>query len=494
MMDHDHYQSPFAWRYGSAAMRHLWSEAHKRRLMRRTWLALAEAEHEAGLVTADQVAQLRCTVDDIDIARASAIEQTTRHDVMAELLTWREQVPTAGGILHLGATSADITDNVDALRLRQSLTLVRARLTAVIGCLAARVEETADQVTLGWTHLQPAAPTTVGYRLAGTLQDCLMDLRALDVAWAEVRGKGFKGAVGSSASYAALLAGTGMTPAELEARAMARLDLPAWPVSTQVYPRKADLLTLNVLAGIAASASTFAFNVRLMQSPPFGEWSEGFAAGQVGSSAMPWKRNPINAENVNSLARYVAALPNIAWQNATLTLLERTLDDSANRRIVLPEAFLATDEILARTERLAADLVVEPGAVAATLDRFGAFAAAERVLLAAAAAGGDRQALHERIRQHSLAAWSAVERGEPNPLALLLSGDTEIQHYVDSAAIRTLMADARAHVGDAPERARALAAAARAQCAAQPGEPPGPLAGVPTAASTSPIGDRGAAT
>ncbi len=377
-------------------------------------------------------------------------------------------MPAAGGVLHLGATSADITDNVDALRLRDALALVRAGLVAVLHDLAARVEETADIVTLGWTHLQPAAPTTIGYRLAVTLQDFLFDLRSLDAVAAEVRGKGFKGAVGTAASYAALLAGTDLTAADLEARVMARLGLAPWPVTTQVYPRKVELAVLNVLAGIAASASTFAFHVRLMQSPPYGEWSEGFATGQVGSSAMPWKRNPITAENINSLARFVAALPVIAWQNATLTLLERTLDDSANRRIALPEAFLATDEILARSGRLARELTIEPGAVAATLARVGPFAAAERALLAAAAAGGDRQALHECIRRHSLTAWSAVERGAPNPLADILANEPEITCYVDSAVIGELMADARSHVGDAPERARALASAAR--------EATGPLA------------------
>lgn len=461
-LDHETYQSAFSWRYGSPEMRALWSEGAKRRCMRQVWLALAEAQAAAGLVSAAQVAQLRATAADIDIARAEAIEATTRHDVMAELLTWREQAPDAGGVLHLGATSADITDNVDALRLRDALNLVRADLAELIGDLAERVDETADHVTLGWTHLQPAAPTTIGYRLAGTLQDWLVDLRVVDATLGELRGKGFKGAVGSRASYTALLAGTGVTPAAMEADAMARLGLDAWPVTTQVYPRKMDVLVLNALAGIAASASTFAFHLRLMQSPPFGEWHEGFAEGQVGSSAMPWKRNPIDAENINSLARFVAALPAVGWHNEALTLLERTLDDSANRRLVLPEACLATDEILGRCQRLVRKLAIDERAVAATLDRYGPFAATERVLLAAAAAGGDRQALHERIRRASLAAWAAVESGAPNPLPRLLAEDADISRYVDSGTLAELMAGAASHVGDAPERARALAAAARA--------------------------------
>lgn len=459
--EHTTYQSPFTWRYGSEAMRALWSEETKRRLMRRVWLALAEAEHKAGLVSAEQLADLQRTAEDIDIDRASALEEQTRHDVMAEILAWSEQAPVGGAILHLGATSADITDNVDALRLRNGLQLIRAGLADLIRTLADRVEQSADIVTLGWTHLQPAAPTTVGYRLAGVLQDFVIDLEQLDAAARRLRGKGFKGAIGTSASYQALLDGHAIDPAALEAAAMSRLGLEAAPVTTQVYPRKQDWQVLNVLAGIAASASTFAFNLRLLQSPPFGEWFEGFEPSQVGSTAMPWKRNPVNAENVNSLARYVAALPAVAWQNEATNLLERTLDDSANRRIILPEAFLATDEILRRCQQLAEKLAIDENAVRATLERYGPFAAAERVLLVAAAAGGDRQALHECIRGHSLAAWAAVARGERNLLADLLATDPGIARFVDELTVRRLMAHPEDHVGDAPARARVMAQTAR---------------------------------
>jgi adenylosuccinate lyase len=466
MPDHSTYQSPLSWRYGSAPMRALWSEEHKRRLMRTVWLALAKAQAEAGLVSDEQLAELEASREAIDIARAEEIERRTRHDVMAEILTWAEQAPLAGGVIHLGATSADITDNVDALRLRDSLLLLRVQLCAVIEALAQRVEETAEQVTLGWTHIQPAAPTTVGYRLAGALQDFLTDLDALDDMLRTLRGKGFKGAVGTAASYGALLEGTGTSPTQMEARAMASLGLRAAPVTTQVYPRKTDWRVLNVLAGIAGSASTFAFNMRLLQSPPFGEWSEGFASGQVGSSAMPWKRNPINAENVNSLARYVAAMPEVAWANEATSLLERTLDDSGNRRLVFPSAFLTTDEILERCRRLADRLQVEEAAVSATLTRFGPFAATERVLVAAAGAGGDRQELHETIRGHSLVAWRSIEAGRDNPLAELLAADEAITRFVAPDVVRRLVGDPGAFVGDAPARARAMAAQAREALAA----------------------------
>jgi len=460
--DHERYASVWTWRYGSPAMRALWSEANKRRLMRQVWLALAEAQAAAGLVTVEQLAELRATARSIDIARAAEHEAVTRHDVMAEIHTWAEQAPKGGAILHLGATSADITDNVDALRIRDGLRLIHTGLCDAIALLADRVDALADHVTLGWTHLQPAAPTTIGYRLAGALQDLVTDLGQVDASARSVRGKGFKGAVGTSASYAALLDGTGMDAAGLEADAMARLGLRASPVATQVYPRKQDWLVLNALAGIAASASTFSLNVRLMQSPPFGEWSEGFADGQVGSTAMPWKRNPINAENIGSLARLVATFPSIAWQNESLSMLERTLDDSANRRVILPEAFLATDEILQRLHRLIGALAVEPGAVSAALLRFGPFAAAESVLIAAAGRGGHRQALHEVIRRHSLAAWRAVEAGLANPLADLLADEPLLSAHLAPAAIRALVAAPERHIGDAPARARAMAATARA--------------------------------
>lgn len=458
---HEIYQSVFTWRYGSKEMRQLWSEAHRRRLMRRVWLALAEAQHAAGIVDDSQLADLRRTVDEIDIDRAAEIEGRTKHDVMAELRAWAEQAPIGGAILHLGATSADITDNVDAMRLRDGLGIIRQRLVATIAALADRAEETASLVTLGWTHLQPAAPTTVGYRLASSLQDFLHDLELLDFVRQRLTGKGFKGAVGTSASYAALLGDRPLTPAELEADAMRRLGLRAATVTTQIYPRKTDWWVLSALAGVGATAARFAFNVRLLQSPPFGEWSEPFASDQVGSTAMPWKRNPISAENICSLARLLAGFPLIAWQNDANCLLERTLDDSANRRVTLPEAFLVTDEVLLRTSRLAQHLVIDEAAAARTLERYGPFAAVERLLVLAAAAGGDRQQLHERLRQHSMSAWQEVRQGRPNPLTELVLADPEIAARLSADTIRTVLAQPESHIGDAAERTRAMVTAAR---------------------------------
>ncbi|MCA9911395.1 MAG: adenylosuccinate lyase, partial [Anaerolineae bacterium] len=292
MYDHTTHLSPFTWRYGSEDMRRIWSEVHKRQLWRRIWVALAAAQAEAGLVTSAQVDDLRAHVGTIDIARADAIEAEIKHDLMAEIKTYAEQCPTGGGIIHLGATSTDIEDNADALRLRESLELIVERLQELLLTLADHIETHADHICMGWTHLQPAEPTTVGYRLAVYAQDLLADYEALVAARNGIRGKGFKGAVGTAASYAELLTGTNMTPADLEARVMAALNLKAFPVTTQTYPRRQDWLVVSALAGLALTIHKLAFDLRVLQMPPVGEWAEPFGTAQVGSSAMPFKRNP----------------------------------------------------------------------------------------------------------------------------------------------------------------------------------------------------------
>lgn len=467
--DHQTYLSPFTWRYGSDAMRRIWSETHKRRLWRRLWVALAQAQQAAGLVSQEQVDDLRAHTDDLDIDRALAIEAQIHHDLMAEVKAFAEQCPLGGGVIHLGATSMDIEDNTDALRLRDSLDVILAKLTTLLQQLAGQIERWANTPAMGFTHLQPAEPTTVGYRLAQYGFDLLTDLAELRRVRAGIRGKGFKGAVGTSASYQELLsspfgeerAEPEWTAAQLEARIMAAIDLEPFPVATQTYPRKQDWLVLNALAGLAGSLYKFAFDLRLLQAPSLGEWAEPFGRQQVGSSAMPFKRNPINAENINSLARLVAALPRAAWDNAAHSLLERTLDDSANRRELLPTAFLATDEILRRASRLISNLQIDEMAVANNLAKYGVFAATERVLMAAVKAGADRQALHELIREHSLIAWAAAAAGRPNPLPARLSVDERITHFLEPARVLALL-DAGQYVGDAPERARRVAAEIRA--------------------------------
>lgn len=458
--DHEDYLSPLTWRYGSAEMRRVWSEAEKRRLLRRFWVALASAQAEAGLVTPEQVADLVAHQDHIDIDRATEIEAEIRHDLMAEIRTYAEQCPVGGSIIHLGATSMDALDNVDALRLQRGLDLILARLRELLTALVERMDAEADTTSMAFTHIQPAEPTTVGYRLAQYAQDFLADWADLTRLRGEIRGKGLKGAVGTGASYTELLHGTGWTARQLENAVLARLGLEAFEVATQTYPRRQDLNIMHGLSGLAAGLHKFAFDLRLLQSPPIGEWSEPFGAKQVGSSAMPFKRNPIVAENVDSLTRLVAALPRVAWDNAALSLLERTLDDSANRRLFLPEAFLLLDEALLRATRLVTGLRIWPGPIARNVAAYGLFAATERVLMTAVKRGGDRQELHEVIREHSMTAWAAVQAGEANPLRSAMAQDPRITHFVAAAELDELL-DATGHVGDAPERTRRLAAQVR---------------------------------
>jgi adenylosuccinate lyase len=471
MYDHETYLSPLTWRYGSDEMRWLWSMAHRRRLWRRVWVALAEAQADFGLVTPEQVADLRAHADDVDIERAHEIEAEIRHDLMAEVKAFAEQCPVGGGIIHLGATSMDVEDNADALCLRDGLRLIEDKLRALLADLADLIEARADHVCMAYTHLQPAEPSTVGYRLAQYGFDLLVDLKELWRVRDGIRGKGIKGATGTSASYAQLLApppGSGVEgrerARELETKVMSNLGLEAFPVTTQTYPRKQDWLVLNTLAGLAGSLYKFAFDLRILQSQPFGEWSEPFGSRQVGSSAMPFKRNPIGAENTDSLARLVAALPRVAWDNAAHSLLERTLDDSGNRRLILPQAFLLSDELLHRIHAILKGLVIREEGIARNLAIYGTFAATERLLMELVKAGGDRQELHERIRQHSLAAWDATERGEPNPLVELLATDPVVEALLAPDRVRTLL-DAGDYVGNAPQRARELVALIRKELA-----------------------------
>ncbi len=423
---------------------------------RHIWLELARAQQAAELVTAEQVADLEDHVEQIDIERAEAIEAQIHHDLMAEVRTYAEQCPVGGGVIHLGATSADVEDNADVIRIRESLDLTLASLGELLGIFARSIEQLADHPVMAFTHIQPAEPTTMGYRLALYAQDLLDDYRTLQTARQNLRGKGLKGAVGTAASYAELLDGTGMTPAELEAQVMAAIGLAPYPITSQTYPRKQDWQVMSALSGIAGSLYKFAFDLRILQSPVIDEWHEPFGKQQVGSSAMPFKRNPINAEKIDSLGRLVVAMERVAWDNASHALLERTLDDSANRREFLPVAFLATDEMIRVATKIVKDLRIDEQAAARNFERFGVFSAVERVLMAAGKAGADRQAMHEHLREHSLAAWAAIANNQPNPLVELLASSPLITLYLPPERIRALL-DASAYLGDAPERARRFA-------------------------------------
>lgn len=453
-MDHSSYQSPFSFRYASLEMRQLWSEEQKRRLWRQIWVALAEVQHDYGLVTAEQAANLRAHMDEINITRALEIEAEIHHDLMAEVRAYAEQASLGGGVIHLGATSMDVEDNADALRLRAALDMTLAKLSALLRLFAEKLDQFAETPLIAFTHLQPAEPSTLGYRLAMYAQDLLEDFNAIRLQRDSVRGKGFKGAVGTGASYGELFGEENIPAFE---RAMSeKLALPFYSIATQTYPRKQDWAIVSSLSGVAASLYKFAFDLRILQSPPIGELAEPFGAKQVGSSAMPFKRNPIRAEKIDSLARYVAGLPRLAWDNAAHSLLERTLDDSANRRTMLPEAFLAVDEILITAAGILKNLRVDEAALSRNLSIYGPFAATERVLMAAAKAGASRQEMHEVLREQAMTAWEAVRQGKKNPLADNLATDARLLAFLSTVQIRELMEYSH-HVGDAPRRARNLA-------------------------------------
>jgi len=452
-IDYESYISPFSWRYGSKEMREIWSEANKRRLWRFIWVALAEVQAEFGLVQPDQVSDLQEHVNQVDVDRALEIEAAIHHDLMAELMAFAEQSPVGGGILHLGATSMDIEDNADALRIRQSLVQVLDNLKILLVLFADKIETWSGTALIGFTHLQPAEPSTLGYRLASYAQDLLSDWETLDGLCNQIRGKGFKGAVGSGASFGELIGVENL--AEFERRLSERLELAFYPVTTQTYPRKQEYQVLCALAGLAGSLYKFAFDLRLLQSPPLGELAEPFSSAQVGSSAMPFKRNPINAEKINSLARALAQMPRLAWDNAAHSLLERTLDDSANRRTLLPEAFLNADELLRVTIRIIEGLRVDEIALARNLSIYGPFAGTERVLMALSKCGADRQAMHERLRKHALVAWSSIREGQPNPLIDLIRQDSVLNGYLPQGELEALLESGN-YVGDAPQRASSL--------------------------------------
>ncbi len=450
---HDTFISPFTWRYGSETMRSIWSETHKRRLLRRVWIALARAEMHAGLVTSRQVAELEENKDNIDIDRASEIEAEIHHDLMAEIKTYAEQCPDAGSIIHLGATSMDALDNMDAMRLGEAMDLIIERTKTLLKGFVKRMEQYADVPCMAFTHIQPAEPTTVGYRFAQTAQDVAEDLEQMRQVRRNIRGKGMKGAVGTAASYAELLKGTGMTPVQLEQEVMEELGIKPFTAATQVYPRKQDWRIVTALSGLCCTLYKFAIDFRLLQSPPIGEWSEPFGAKQVGSSAMPFKRNPINCEKLDSLCRYVSSMENVVWQNSANTLLERTLDDSANRRMVLPSAFLAVDEVLTTATKIINGMHVHDTGVKKNLSAYGLFAASERLLMELGRRGANRQEMHEVIRNHSLAAWQEVQEGRANPLATALSTDPVILEFATTEEVLALLV-ADDYIGDAPLRTR----------------------------------------
>jgi adenylosuccinate lyase len=422
-MTDDRWRSPLGTRYASPAMQILWGEPRRVALWRRLWLALAETERELGLdIPEPAVIQMRGHLDDADLAAAARYERRFRHDVMAHIHAFADQAPAARPYLHLGATSAFVTDNADLVIMREGLRLLLGRLIAVLGALERFATRYAGLPCLAYTHFQPAQLTTVGKRAALWMQDFALDVEEVCHRIETMRLRGCKGTTGTQASFLQLFGGDHDKVRELDRRVATKLGFKeTFAVAGQTYTRKADSGILDTLSGIAQSASKLAGDLRLLQHE--GELLEPFESEQIGSSAMAYKRNPMRAERISGLARYVISLPANTAQTAASQWLERSLDDSANRRLALPEAFLATDAILVLATNIAAGLEVREDVIRRHVSDQMPFMATERWLMLGVGTGGDRQSLHEVIRRHSLAVADAVSRGESNDLLARLAAD-----------------------------------------------------------------------
>lgn len=448
MFDHSQYQNPLITRYASREMSEVFSAQRKFSTWRRLWVALAEAEAELGLnISPEQIAQLRAHVDDIDFEAAARHERERRHDVMAHVLTYGDACPEAAGIIHLGATSCFVTDNTDLLLLRDALKQVRTRLVAVIDRLARFAAEYRAMPCLGFTHMQPAQPTTVGKRACLWAYDFVLDLAELEHRLESLKARGPKGTTGTQASFLELFGGDHEKVRTLEKLVCQKIGFDeAYAVSGQTYTRKIDSQVIGVLSGIAQSAHKMATDLRLLAHRK--EVEEPFEASQIGSSAMPYKRNPMRSERICSLARYVMGQETTASATVATQWMERTLDDSAVRRLMLPQSFLAIDAVLILCQNVTDGLVVYPKVVENNLLAELPFMASENIMMAAVEAGGDRQELHEQIRKHSRDAGAVVKgEGRPNDLLERLAGDAMFAG-VDIQA----MTDPAKYVGRAPQQ------------------------------------------
>ena len=442
------YDNPLVGRYASPEMSRLWGAERKFRTWRQLWVWLAEAEAELGLkITPAQLDSLRRHTDDVDLEAAARYERRLRHDVMAHVHAYGDVCPEARGIIHLGATSCYVTDNTDLMLMREGLQLLAGRVASVIDRLATFAGRWRDLPCLGFTHFQPAQPTTVGKRACLWAYDLVLDLEEVERRIAGLKARGAKGTTGTQASFLELFGGDHDKVRRLDELVARKMGFAAtYPVTGQTYSRKIDLQIVGALAGVAASAHKAATDLRLLAGRK--ELEEPFEEEQIGSSAMAYKRNPMRAERICGLARFVTSLESSAAATAATQWLERTLDDSANRRLVLPQAFLATDALLILYQNIAAGMVVYPQVISRHLNEELPFMATENILMAAVTAGGDRQDLHERIRRHSQAAAAEVkDRGGRNDLMDRLAADPTFSR-VD---LRGTL-DPAAYVGRAPQQ------------------------------------------
>lgn len=456
-MTQDRYVHPLSERYASREMQEVFSPGRRYGTWRRLWLALAESEKELGLAIPDEaIDQMRAALGEpLDLDKAAEYELRFRHDVMAHVHLFGDVVPAARPIIHLGATSAFIGDNTDLILHRDALTLIRDRLVRCVAALADFARAHAELPTLGYTHFQPAQPTTVGKRATLWIQDFLLDVEEIEFRLRTLRFRGVRGTTGTQASFLELFAGDHAKVDALDAAVGRRMGFEeSYPVSGQTYTRKVDYAVQSTLAGVAASASKMGHDLRLLAH--LREVEEPFESEQIGSSAMPYKRNPMRAERICALSRHVITLAQDPAFTAATQWLERTLDDSANRRLSIPDAFLSLDGTLVLVENVARGLIVNPEVVRRNLAEHLPFMATETILMHATARGGDRQALHERIRQHSMAAARRMK--DEGADADLLERIVADPAFGVTAQELDALVDARRFVGRAPEQvARFLA-------------------------------------
>jgi adenylosuccinate lyase len=446
------YLSPFTYKYGSSEMRENWSQERFWTNVRDVWIAKATVENEIGMVTDEQLRDLRKNKDRLSVGRILELERETGHDVAGAIAEYSEVAPEGGKILHNAMTSEDALSNAEIAQIQEAFGIVRPKVIGVLDAFAEKIDKTKNLVCMGYTHLQAAEPTTMGYRFAKYAQDLLTDLRFLDFVNSEVKGKGLKGAVGTAASFSEILKDTRVSPDEYEQRVMDEFGLDYVTISDQTYPRKMLFLTGSSMASIGQSLHRFALDVQILQSSFVDEISEPRKKGQVGSAAMPHKANPVNSENIDALTEELPGETFSAWMAGAFVTLERTLRDSAGKRSWLPESFLIVDESLMRAERIIRGMSIHENSIRANLNKFAPYMATEVLMAKLVKTGMDRKEAHEVLVGHAEIARDSVREGKANPMRELVEGDERIVSLLGELEIDEAFEGVFSHVGTAPAR------------------------------------------
>lgn len=446
------YQSVFTYRYGTPEMRKIWSRQNFWLNVRDIWIATAEAQKKAGIVTKEQVENLKKNRDNLSVERIDQLEREKGHDVAAAIAEFSEVAPIGGEILHNGMTSEDVLSNAEVKQIHDSFDILKPKLVGTIEVFGSQIERNKDLTCVGWTHLQAAEPTTMGYRFAKYAQDLVDDLKILNLMRPMIKGKGIKGAVGTSASFGEIFEGTDMTAKKQEKFVMDKLGIEPASITDQTYPRKGALTAETVLLQIGQSLHRFALDIQLLQSSAIDEVSEPRRKGQIGSSAMPHKQNPINSENIDSLTELLPGQTFAAWMTAAFVTLERTLRDSAGKRSSIPESFLIVDEALERTKRIISGLEIHKNSIRTNMEKFGPFFATEIIMAKLVESGMDRMEAHSILVELAEFAVDAKREGKQNPLKKLVLSDKRINQLLKANEINEAFDKAMKHVGNAPAK------------------------------------------